>query len=252
MAKHDLVAAAVRRDITAGVHPVGVKLPSEAALAERYDVSVPTVRQALGALAEDGLVEKRHGSGNYVLRRPVVRRLAMERYRADLAATPTPEQPQTSFTKDQNIPWSAYRLDRDYAQVDADDDLADMLGVEPGTALLRRHFVFYAAGQPSQISVNYLPWELVGGTPIADPEREPWPGGTLAQARHLGHPIVRVEESVTARMPTPDEAETLRMPSGVPVQAIRRRLIADDLVVEACREIVIPADQVVLDNAIDL
>lgn len=250
MAKADLIAAAMRRDIATGAHPVGARLPSEAALAQQYEAAPLTMRQALAKLADEGLIDKRHGVGSFVLRRPAVRRLAMDRYRVDQTATP--QKPATSFTRDQGIQWSEYRLDRDYTQVSADADLAEMLGVEPGTPLLRRHFVFYASGNPSQISTNYLPWDLVDGTGVDDPEKEPWPGGTLAQARHLGHPINRVEEAVAARMPTPDEAETLRMASGVPVQTIRRKLISGDLVVEACREIVIPADRVVLDYAIDV
>jgi GntR family transcriptional regulator len=48
---------------------------------------------------------------------------------------------------------------------------------------------------------TYMPWELVAGTPVADPANEPWPGGTPAQVASLGHPLTRVEESVKARMP---------------------------------------------------
>jgi GntR family transcriptional regulator len=53
-------------------------------------------------------------------------------------------------------------------------------------------------------------------------------------------------------MPTPEEAETLRMTGGVPVLAITRRLLSRADVLEVCREIVLPADRVVLDYAIDL
>lgn len=42
------------------------KLPSESAMMQRYGVSRQTVRQALELLVEDGLVEKRHGSGTYL------------------------------------------------------------------------------------------------------------------------------------------------------------------------------------------
>ncbi len=94
--------------------------------------------------------------------------------------------------------------------------------------------------------------DLVGETPVSDPAREPWPGGTLAQLAYLGHPPVRVEEAVRSRMPTPEEADTLRMTGGVPVLGITRRMLARDGVMEVCREIVLPADRVVLDYSIDL
>ncbi|MFC6934594.1 hypothetical protein ACFQHO_32480 [Actinomadura yumaensis] len=53
-------------------------------------------------------------------------------------------------------------------------------------------------------------------------------------------------------MPTPEEAETLRMSAGVPVLAITRRLISGEDVMEVCRDIVLPADRVILDYSIDL
>ena len=53
-------------DIMNGVYENGSKLPGEAALAEKYDVSRNTVRQALTVLVEDGLVEKIQGKGTFV------------------------------------------------------------------------------------------------------------------------------------------------------------------------------------------
>jgi len=48
-----------------GLRP-GDRLPSVRALAERFLVTTPTVRQALGRLQTSGVVEIRHGSGVYV------------------------------------------------------------------------------------------------------------------------------------------------------------------------------------------
>lgn len=45
----------------------GDKLDSERQLADSLGVSLPTVREALSILAEQGLIERRHGSGTYVL-----------------------------------------------------------------------------------------------------------------------------------------------------------------------------------------
>ncbi|MCG8684921.1 MAG: GntR family transcriptional regulator, partial [Desulfobacterales bacterium] len=43
----------------------GQKLPTEFELMEELSVSRTTVRQAIGGLEEDGVVERRHGSGTY-------------------------------------------------------------------------------------------------------------------------------------------------------------------------------------------
>lgn len=44
----------------------GARLPSERELAVRYDVSPPTIREAIRALAATNLVEPRHGAGTFV------------------------------------------------------------------------------------------------------------------------------------------------------------------------------------------
>lgn len=49
---------------------VGDKLPNERELAQLYDVSRITIRQALGGLESDGFLERRQGAGTFVARRP--------------------------------------------------------------------------------------------------------------------------------------------------------------------------------------
>jgi GntR family transcriptional regulator len=243
------IADTLRERIRDGSYPPGARLPTISELRTAHGVSEIVVRQAIALLRGEGLVETRRGGGTVVRLRPEVRRVAMDRYRV---VTRSLTVPATTFTHDQCIGWDEYRLDRVFTRSRADAELAGLFELPVGTELLRRRFVFYARDEPQQISVNYLPWDLVGGTPVADPDREPWPGGTLAQLGYLGHPPTRVEEAVRARMPTPEEAETLRMAAGVPVVAITRRMLSGPRVMEVCRDIVIPADRVVLDYAIDL
>lgn len=52
--------------VTAGRLKAGDKLPSERELAERFEVSRPTVREALRALSVLGVLEIRHGGGAFV------------------------------------------------------------------------------------------------------------------------------------------------------------------------------------------
>lgn len=54
------------RDIANGAYRPGDKLPTEAALAKRFGVNRHTVRRALAALAEAGLVHSRRGAGVFV------------------------------------------------------------------------------------------------------------------------------------------------------------------------------------------
>ena len=53
-------------DIRRGVWKAGEKLPTESELAERFGVSVGTVRRAMGGLEDEGVISRREGSGTYV------------------------------------------------------------------------------------------------------------------------------------------------------------------------------------------
>ncbi|MCX7285878.1 MAG: FadR/GntR family transcriptional regulator [Novosphingobium sp.] len=64
------LARALLEELASGRYPVGARLPAERDLALRYDVSRPTVREAIIALEVQGLVEVRIGSGAYVRRLP--------------------------------------------------------------------------------------------------------------------------------------------------------------------------------------
>jgi GntR family transcriptional repressor for pyruvate dehydrogenase complex len=61
------VADELRAAIVAGTYPPGRRLPAERELAEMYNVSRPTVREAVIALELQGLVEVRVGAGVFVL-----------------------------------------------------------------------------------------------------------------------------------------------------------------------------------------
>lgn len=56
----------VRGRITSGDLVVGARLPSHADLAAEFGVATMTVRQALSRLEEEGLVERKQGSGTFV------------------------------------------------------------------------------------------------------------------------------------------------------------------------------------------
>ena len=63
---HDRVREAIAAQITSGAIPPGTRLQSERELADQMGVSRVTVRRALDALAEDGLVRAARGSGRFV------------------------------------------------------------------------------------------------------------------------------------------------------------------------------------------
>ncbi|MEU6402019.1 FCD domain-containing protein [Streptomyces sp. NPDC046985] len=60
------VIAALRNQITSGEWPVGARIPTETELVEQLGVARNTVREAVRALAHNGLLDIRQGSGTYV------------------------------------------------------------------------------------------------------------------------------------------------------------------------------------------
>lgn len=72
--------------IASGQWPVGSPLPSQRELADEFAVSIMTLRQALQLLADDGLIDTRHGSGTFVAARYSYDLGHLRSFAADLAA----------------------------------------------------------------------------------------------------------------------------------------------------------------------
>ncbi len=64
------VYESILTEIVRGAFTEGDRLPTETALAQRFSVSRPVVREALAQLRDDGLIQIRKGSGSYVRQRP--------------------------------------------------------------------------------------------------------------------------------------------------------------------------------------
>ena len=182
------------------------------------------------------------------------KRLARSKYiaGADYSIADIAIFPWLRSWKNQGIAWADYQLDKEFREVPASSAIAELFGVEPGTMLLERRFLFRAMGVPQQTSTSCYLLDMVAGTPIADPANEPWPGGNIAQLHTIGVQVTAVEETVRARMPMRDETEQLNIAGGVPVLTITRRMLAGDRVVEVAQDIVLPADRTELQYRIDL
>ncbi|MEL7106498.1 MAG: FCD domain-containing protein [Pseudomonadota bacterium] len=79
------IADAIRDSIVSGALIVDQRLPSEAELADAYDVSRPTIREALKRLAAQSLIRTQRGAFGGAF----VNRLSFDEARAQLATTTT-------------------------------------------------------------------------------------------------------------------------------------------------------------------
>jgi GntR family transcriptional regulator len=227
-------------------------LPSEDRLAERYGRSVPTVREALRLLQAEGLIEKHHGRGNFVRRprTPVLRTNSRHQWEKDRARQPLEERSQTGATeRDTGLEIDDLVFHASYRETGADKELADAFGVKEGTALLERNYRtrYRAENAPSNLVTSYLVRDVIAGNPdLLDDSKEPWPGGTQNQLYTVGIEVGRIEERVSARPPTAEEAEELELPPGTAVIVVRKTSYdIHDRVVDIS-DITLPGDRTAL------
>ena len=64
-AKYQLLADKLREELARNSGRPGYKLPTEQDLSRQYHLSRQTVRHALSLLEEEGLIQRRQGSGSY-------------------------------------------------------------------------------------------------------------------------------------------------------------------------------------------
>ncbi|GAA3299788.1 hypothetical protein GCM10020295_38850 [Streptomyces cinereospinus] len=133
-----------------------------------------------------------------------------------------------------------------YREIAAPAELAEAFGLPAGTALLERRYRTRCATEtaPFSLVTSYLVRDLIAANPaLLDETNEPWPGGTQHQLHTVGIEVGRVEERVTARPPTPEEAAELELEPGTSVLLLHKRAYAvDDRVVDVSH-VTLPGDR---------
>ncbi|AVZ72774.1 GntR family transcriptional regulator [Streptomyces lunaelactis] len=209
------IAEDLRNQISTGLLKAGARLPSEAQLAAHYAVSTPTLRNALALLQGEGLVEKIHGSGNFV--RHPVRRITY----AGGGRTPCADD--------------ALRTTVRTTRLRAHGHLTALLKVRSRSPLTEFLCLSHEGKSPHSLTRIYVPRDLAPpGTP----------GGSLAaHLADLRPPLATVQETVSTRLPTPDEATTLRISATLAVLSITRVATAITGRVVEVALLVLPGDR---------
>lgn len=199
------VATAIRDGIAAGEYPAGSPLPSESQLIERYQVSRPTVRNAIAALRAEGLIEVIHGKGSFVRSVPI-----------------------SSVTIDRTITrdckgnfyagFEGWKLleDPSVQRSHTDNTTGPLLELDEGEALFAVDRLWEITGAGVRLAHRLMiPFSTAEGTELAD-NPDSAPARVYALLAEAGHELAW-SETASARMPLPDERTALELPDATPV-----------------------------------
>lgn len=193
------IATVLRDEIAGGIHLPGSRLPTEAELARRFGVNRHTLRRAVAALAEEGVLRVEQGRGTFV-----------QPHLLDYEIGP-----RTRFSE------IVARHDRAPAgqllaaeEVPADAHVAAQLRVPAGTPCLRLESLHSASGAPLSVATNWFPLDRVPNLLAAYAET-----GSISRAlaRDGIADYRRRETRIAARPAAPEEAALLRQQAGRPV-----------------------------------
>ncbi|CAN7320969.1 phosphonate metabolism transcriptional regulator PhnF [Pararhizobium sp. LjRoot255] len=219
------IADLIRLSISNGDYDQTGMIPPEIALASQFGVNRHTVRSALAALADEGLVQAIQGRGTLIQRKE---RLSF------------PISRRTRFSQGlggQARETGARLLSQ--AALPATGDVAAGLRVAPGTDCIQLNLVSSADGRPVSCSTNFFPSDRF---PRMAEKVKKLGSITKAFAAEGLPDYVRVSTELVARHADADELALLRLspgaivieatsinadPDGVPVQFARTRFAAD-------------------------
>jgi len=193
------IQLALEGEIARGRWAPGARLPTEADLTARFGVNRHTVRRAVEELEARGLVRVEQGRGSFVAEDVLDYRLG----------------PRTRFSenirRENREPEG--RLIR-VAEIPAEASLAEALGIRRGRPVIVAERLALANGRPVVLGTHHFPAARFGRLPellAANPSIS----SALAAC---GVPDYRRQVTrITARLPTPEEAELLQQSRSRPV-----------------------------------
>ncbi|WP_316292439.1 GntR family transcriptional regulator [Clavibacter michiganensis] len=195
------VANLLETAIHDGTLPAGARLENEIALGTRLGLSRPTIRRAIQDLVDKGLLVRRRGIGTQVVHGRVTRNVELTSLYEDLE-----RQGQTPRTEMLSS-----------SRGEADEKVAEALGVEVGSPVLHLTRLRTADGMPLAVLDNVLP------EPFVDLDPDDLATHGLYQLLRGRGVIMRVaKQRIGARAATASEARLLDLPRGGAVLTMSR------------------------------
>ena len=193
----------LRNKITSGDYSPDTPLPSEDALAEEYEVSRITVRQALSSLEQDGLVIRQRGKGTFVSEN--ANTLELPRFTGSIEDLIL--MGKRTKTKVIESSW-----------IDPPDIIRQRLKVKDAK-VLRIEKIRHIEGDPFSHVFNYLPPELGNKLPMELVKSKPM---LMILEDELGVRANEAEQSVEATIADVTDASLLDIRVGDPLLKAER------------------------------
>ncbi|MFC5475435.1 phosphonate metabolism transcriptional regulator PhnF [Paraherbaspirillum soli] len=191
------IEQALSADILAG--NLTERLPNETALAERFSVNRHTVRQAVKALAERGMVEVVHGKGTFVRNDAIAYQMGRKTRFAHSVAK------ARRAGKSQLLHWSEQAVDGEIAQ---------LLDLRPDAQVLKVESLDLVDDKVIGVGSQCFPLPRFAGFG----EIYAQTGKTHLALAHFGvHEFQRRISRVTARLPDKEVAQLLGQPAALPI-----------------------------------
>ncbi len=202
--KYAQVVAQIKRRIERGEYPPGSLLPSEHQLVDEFGLSRPTIVKALSALRQDGWIDTQQGKGSFVRGRPAL--AGAERTRPAHGVLELPEAELSGELVQAGVKA-------------APPHVRALLGLEPGAKAFLRQRLLTEDGEPVELASAWLPLDIAAGTDLASADLLNESIRHHLQTRkkiRLDHAV----ERITARHPSGEEAELLRVSADAPVLSV--------------------------------
>jgi GntR family transcriptional regulator len=185
-------------DLTSGMLEPGAKLANENDLAERFDVSRSTIREAVGSLMDAGYLVRRHGSGTYVTSTPRTRH---------------PLETTVSYTA--LIRASGHKpAERVVSQAvrTAHEDERAVLGLADSESVMDVERVRFAGRRPVIYSRDRIPASLLG-----DQSDEALDSSLYVILARAGHPVASATAQLIPTLANAKLARLLTVKRGTPL-----------------------------------
>jgi GntR family transcriptional regulator len=203
----------LREKITSGAYAGGGRIPTETELIEQYSVSRITVRQALQALADEGLIERRQGRGTYVAERKSAKR----KFTGKIHLTGSLDE---LIAMGMGTPVKVLEMNL----VEADTHEAELLQLKVGTPIYRLKRLRINENKPFGLIINYLPEEIGSQLTVAELS-----SGALLHTieSKLGYKLENARQEIKAELSDPYVANLLDIRVGTALLSIERTVYTD-------------------------